>query len=127
VRIESGHVTVLMKQHHSTAESARAIVEPFLQAWELQSASASPNTLRALRTTKAAHQAQMHLWRQLSPLLRGLPPYRWCLRILDLDPMLSTAGAVSGAEPLRYDAFAAEPAGMLEDFGAVAAEMLVQD
>ena len=38
VRIENGHVTIVMKEHHPTAESARAVVEPFLRAWELQSA-----------------------------------------------------------------------------------------
>jgi hypothetical protein len=37
VRIENGHVAIVMKEHHSTAESARAVAEPFLRAWELQS------------------------------------------------------------------------------------------
>jgi hypothetical protein len=36
VRIEKGHVTIVTKEHHATAESARAVVEPFLRAWELQ-------------------------------------------------------------------------------------------
>jgi hypothetical protein len=42
----------------------------------------------------------------------------------DRREVLTATGAVSEAEPLRDDAFAAELAGLLEDDGAVAAEML---
>jgi hypothetical protein len=37
---------------------------------------------------------------QLSPVLFRFSLHRWRLRVLDLEPMLSTAGTVSGAEPL---------------------------
>jgi hypothetical protein len=45
---------------------------------------------------------------------------------LDLEPMLDTAGAIERAELLRHDPFAAQPAGVLEDDGAVAGKILVQ-
>lgn len=35
VRIEGGLARFEMKDHHATADSARAVVEPFIQAWEL--------------------------------------------------------------------------------------------
>ncbi|QDU31085.1 hypothetical protein ETAA8_62380 [Anatilimnocola aggregata] len=34
-RLESGRLTVMMKQHCATEEAARNIVEPFLRSWEL--------------------------------------------------------------------------------------------
>jgi hypothetical protein len=37
VRIEKGCAKMVMKDHHPTTESARAVVEPFLRAWELKS------------------------------------------------------------------------------------------
>src|SRR4051794_29305763 len=41
VRITGGEVTVDMKDHHASEQSARATVEPFLRAWELSSALSS--------------------------------------------------------------------------------------
>jgi len=38
VQIEKGHAKIAMKQRYPTAESARAVVKPFLRAWELKSA-----------------------------------------------------------------------------------------
>ena len=60
--------------------------------------------------------------RQLSPVLFRFSLRRWRLRILDLDPMLTAAGAVRRAKPLRHDALVAV-ADMLEDICAVAAEI----
>jgi hypothetical protein len=37
-RIEKDEARIVMKGHHATAESARAVVEPFLRAWELSAA-----------------------------------------------------------------------------------------
>jgi hypothetical protein len=42
VRIEKGEARVVMKSHHTTADSARAVVEPFLRAWELEAALFDP-------------------------------------------------------------------------------------
>jgi hypothetical protein len=42
VQIDKGHVTVTMKDHYVTVESARTVVEPFLRAWELAAALQSP-------------------------------------------------------------------------------------
>src|SRR5215831_8869278 len=36
VHIENGQANIKMKDHHPTEESARAAVEPFLEAWELK-------------------------------------------------------------------------------------------
>lgn len=38
VRVENGHAEVTMKSHHSSVETARSEVEPFLRAWELTAA-----------------------------------------------------------------------------------------
>jgi hypothetical protein len=38
VRIEKGQANVVTKDHYATSESARAVVEPFLRAWELSAA-----------------------------------------------------------------------------------------
>lgn len=35
LRLESGRLTVTMKEHHGSVESARREVDPFLRAWEL--------------------------------------------------------------------------------------------
>jgi hypothetical protein len=43
IRIEKGQARVLMKAHHATVESARAVVDPFLRAWELSAALFDPS------------------------------------------------------------------------------------
>jgi hypothetical protein len=48
------------------------------------------------------------------------------LRILDLEPVIHSAGTVRRAEALRHDALAAEIADVLVDDGAVANVMLVE-
>jgi hypothetical protein len=62
----------------------------------------------------------------LRPILLGLPLYRRRRWVFDLQPMRRTAGSVGRAEPLRYDAFTAQRAGVPVDDGAVALEMLVE-
>jgi hypothetical protein len=47
-------------------------------------------------------------------------------RLLDLDPVLRSAGAVCRAEALRHNALAAEPAGLLIDDLAVADVAVVE-
>lgn len=38
IRIEKKLATIVMSNHYSTVESARELIEPFLRAWELESA-----------------------------------------------------------------------------------------
>jgi len=38
VRLAGGLLTVTMKEHHSTIDSARARVDPFVQSWEISAA-----------------------------------------------------------------------------------------
>ena len=47
-------------------------------------------------------------------------------RVLDLDPAIGPAGAVWGAEPLRHNALAAEPASVLVVVGAIALKILIE-
>ena len=44
----------------------------------------------------------------LTPLFFRLAPHCRCRRILDLEPLPGSAGAVERAEPLRHDARAAQ-------------------
>jgi hypothetical protein len=48
IRIESDQATVKPKHHFATAEEARAVVEPYLRAWELDAAlkNDNPDALR---------------------------------------------------------------------------------
>lgn len=48
------------------------------------------------------------------------------IRVLDLQPSHRSAGLIRQVEPLRDDAFAAEPAGLGEDRGAITLEVLVE-
>jgi hypothetical protein len=46
IRLESEKLTVLMKEHHSSVESAQARVTPFLRSWELDHyLRAGPNAM----------------------------------------------------------------------------------
>ena len=63
----------------------------------------------------------------LTPILLGLATHRWRVRVLDLDPAISAAGAVGRAQPFRHDALAAERAGVLVDDRAVGLVMLIVD
>ena len=47
------------------------------------------------------------------------------LWIFDFDPVIRTARSIGRAQPFGHDAFAAELAGVLENGGSVAGEMLV--
>jgi len=40
-RLEHGDLTVTMREHHADMASARAVVEPFLEAWEVAEARTS--------------------------------------------------------------------------------------
>src|SRR6476469_8447235 len=59
------------------------------------------------------------------PLLFRLAPNRRRRRVLDLEPVRRSAGAVRRAQPLRHDALAAERARVLVDRRAVTAEVLI--
>jgi hypothetical protein len=50
-----------------------------------------------------------------APVLFRLPFHSRRGRILDLDPVVRSAEPIRRAEPLRYDAFASELTGMMED------------
>src|SRR5438477_7415450 len=62
----------------------------------------------------------------LPPILFGLAPDSRRLRIFDLHPMRRPARTVRRTEPLRYDAFATEFAGVLENKLAVALVVLIE-
>jgi len=47
-----------------------------------------------------------------APILLGLSLHRWRFRVLELQPVLRAAGAVTRAETLRHDALATEFAGV---------------
>ena len=47
-----------------------------------------------------------------APLFFGLSLYRWCFRVLELQPVLRSAGSVTRSEPLRHDALEAHLAGV---------------
>ncbi len=61
------------------------------------------------------------------PILLGLARHSRGIPVLDFEPVGHAAGTIGGAEPLRHDAFAAEPAGVLEDYLAVALVVLIED
>src|SRR5262249_1744085 len=59
------------------------------------------------------------------PLLR-LALHRWRFRVLELQPILRSAGSVARPEPLRHDALEAYLAGVPEYALAIVGEVLVQ-
>ena len=62
-----------------------------------------------------------------APILFRLAPDRWRLRVLELEPVRRTAGAIARAQPLGDDALAAELAGVLENRQpAIVRQVLVQ-
>jgi hypothetical protein len=61
-----------------------------------------------------------------APIFLRFAPHRRRRRILDLEPLPGSAGAVERAEPLRHDALAAELAGVFDHDIAVADEVLVE-
>jgi hypothetical protein len=64
--------------------------------------------------------------RSAIPIFLFKPPYRGRSRVLDLEPVRRSAGAVRRAEPLGHDALAAERSGVLVDRRAVAGEYLIE-
>jgi hypothetical protein len=62
----------------------------------------------------------------LPPLFLGLALHRRRFRVLELEPVLRTTGAVARPEPLRHDAFEAHLAGVPEYALAIVGEVLVQ-
>jgi hypothetical protein len=61
-----------------------------------------------------------------APILFGLALDGGRCRVLDLDPVIGAAGHVARADPLADDAFAAELAGVFEDFHSVTVQVLAQ-
>jgi len=61
------------------------------------------------------------MFRDSTPLFFGLAPHRRRRRVLDLDPLLRSAGAVRRTNPLRDNTFTTELAGLLIDDFTVAA------
>src|SRR5215472_15619630 len=64
--------------------------------------------------------------KSLAPILFGLASCRWGLRVLELQPIARSPGAVHRAEPLRDDALKAHLAGVPEHALAIVGEVLVQ-
>src|SRR5262245_29232520 len=64
--------------------------------------------------------------RSFFPILLGLAFHRRRIRVLELEPVLRTAGAVARAEPLRHDALEAHLASVPEYALAIVGEVLVQ-
>jgi hypothetical protein len=62
VAIEGDKATVKMIAHHATRHSARAVVEPRLEAWELNAllALGVDQTFAPLRVTRTAKIAKWH-------------------------------------------------------------------
>ena len=60
------------------------------------------------------------------PIDLTLAPDGWCDGVLDLEPLICSAHAVRGAEPLAHNALAAERTGLLVDNCAVAIAGLVE-
>src|SRR5262249_19148055 len=65
-------------------------------------------------------------FRLSAPILLGLSLHRRRCGILELEPILRSAGSIAGAEPLRHDAFEAHLAGVAEYALAIMSEVLVQ-
>src|SRR5215472_10073137 len=61
-----------------------------------------------------------------APLFLRLPFHRRRFRVLELQPILRSAGSVARPEPLRDDAFESHLAGVPEYALAVVGEVLVQ-
>src|SRR5215471_8880718 len=61
-----------------------------------------------------------------APIFLCLALHRWRFRVLELQPILRSAGAVARAEPLRDDAFEAHLTGVPEYALAIVGEVLVQ-
>src|SRR5262249_43181633 len=61
-----------------------------------------------------------------APLFFGLAFHRRRIRVLELEPILRSAGPVARAEPLRDDALEAHLAGVAEYALAIMSEVLVQ-
>lgn len=61
-----------------------------------------------------------------APILVRLTPNRRCRRVLDLEPMVDSTGAVRRTQPLRDDVLAAEGAGMFEEDCASTVVVLVE-
>ena len=62
----------------------------------------------------------------LRPIDLTLAPDGWCLRVLDLEPLVRQAHAVRGAKPLAHDTLAAERTGLLVNDRTVAIVGLVE-
>jgi hypothetical protein len=60
------------------------------------------------------------------PIFLGFALHRWRVRVLELQPIFRSTGAVGRAKALRYDAFESEPAGVGENGRAVALDMFVE-
>ena len=60
------------------------------------------------------------------PIFFFEPPHRRRVPVLDLEPVVRAPGTIGRTEPLRYGTLATEHAGVLEDHGAVAVEVLIE-
>jgi hypothetical protein len=62
-----------------------------------------------------------------APIPLGLTPHRRCFGVFDFRPMRRAPGAIGGAEPLRYNTLASEPARLAEHDCAISRVTLVHD
>jgi hypothetical protein len=61
-----------------------------------------------------------------APILLGLAVHGRRRRVLHLQPVIDPTSAIRRSKPFRYDALAAERAGMRENLRAVACEVVVE-